>query len=204
MQIDPIFVGLSIAVFSGVILILTLLLQYASKKLVSSGDVKIVINGDTANPVITASGSTLLSTLSGNKILLPSACGGGGTCALCKCQVFEGGGDVLATEQGHLTRAMQKDHWRLACQVKVKNDLVIKVPDEVFSIKKWECEVESNKNVATYIKEFVVKLPPGENLEFEAGGYIQIDIPEYDLDFRKDMLINCDDKSSRSCLQCRI
>jgi Na+-transporting NADH:ubiquinone oxidoreductase subunit F len=186
--------GLSILVFSGLILFLVLILQFAGSKLVNTGNVKIVINGDEGNAIETEAGSTLLSTLSSNKLLLPSACGGGGTCALCKCQILEGGGDVLETEKGHLSRAEQKDHVRLACQVKVKNDMKIKVPDEIFSIKKWECEVVSNKNVATFIKEFVVKLPEGETLDFEAGGYIQIDVPVYDIDFRKDIDIYADDK----------
>lgn len=185
--------GLSILVFSGLILLLVLILQVASSKLVNTGNVKIVINGDEDAAIETEAGATLLNTLSNSKLLLPSACGGGGTCAMCKCQILEGGGDVLETEKGHLSRAEQKDNVRLACQVKVKNDMKIKVPDEIFSIKKWECEVVSNKNVATFIKEFVVKLPEGENLDFEAGGYIQIDVPEYDLDFRKDFDIYADD-----------
>jgi len=171
-----------------IILLLVLVLNIASAKLVNTGDVSIVING--AEPKSTPAGGTLLGTLTDNKILLPSACGGGGTCAMCKCQIFEGGGDVLPTEEGHLTRAQQKEGWRLACQVKVKQDMKIQVPDEVFSIKEWECEVVSNKSVATFIKEFVVKLPEGETMDFEAGGYIQITIPKYELDFRKDMEID--------------
>jgi Na+-transporting NADH:ubiquinone oxidoreductase subunit F len=186
--------GLSILVFSGLILFLVLILQVASSKLVNTGNVKIVINGDESAAIETEAGSTLLNTLSNSKLLLPSACGGGGTCAMCKCQILEGGGDVLETEKGHLSRAEQKDNVRLACQVKVKNDMKIKVPDEIFSIKKWECEVVSNKNVATFIKEFVVKLPEGETLDFEAGGYIQIDVPEYDINFRTDIDIYADDK----------
>ena len=171
-----------------IILLLVWILNIASAKLVNTGDVSIVING--AEPKATPAGGTLLGTLTDNKILLPSACGGGGTCAMCKCQIFEGGGDVLPTEEGHLTRAQQKEGWRLACQVKVKQDMKIQVPDEVFSIKEWECEVVSNKSVATFIKEFVVKLPEGETMDFEAGGYIQITIPKYELDFRKDMEID--------------
>ena len=171
-----------------IILLLVWILNIASAKLVNTGDVSIVING--AEPKSTPAGGTLLGTLTDNKILLPSACGGGGTCAMCKCQIFEGGGDVLPTEEGHLTRAQQKEGWRLACQVKVKQDMKIQVPDEVFSIKEWECEVVSNKSVATFIKEFVVKLPEGETMDFEAGGYIQITIPKYELDFRKDMEID--------------
>jgi Na+-transporting NADH:ubiquinone oxidoreductase subunit F len=133
---------------------------------------------------VVPAGSSLLSTLSGRKIFLPSACGGGGTCAMCKCQVLEGGGDVLPTELGHLSRSEKQEHWRLACQVKVKNDMTIKVPEEIFGIKKWECEVVSNYNVASFIKEFVVKLPAGESLHFESGGYIQIDVPAITVDFK--------------------
>ena len=174
----------SIVAFSAVILLLVLILLYAQSKLVQSGDVKIIINGDEKNPVVTSAGSTLLSTLSGQKIFLPSACGGGGTCAMCKCTVKEGGGDVLPTEVGHLSRSEQKEGVRLSCQVKVKQDMRIEIPEEIFGIKKWECEVVSNYNVASFIKEFVVKLPEGEHLEFEAGGYIQVDVPPVVCDFK--------------------
>ena len=146
---------------------LVLMLQVAAKRLVQQGDVKIEINGE--KTITVAAGSTLLMALSNEKIFLPSACGGGGTCAMCKCQVTEGGGDILPTETGHINRRDQKDHWRLSCQVKVKNDMKIKVSDEVFGIKKWECTVNSNYNVASFIKEFVVQLPEGEHLHFEAG-----------------------------------
>jgi len=179
-------VGLSIGAFSFVILLLVVVLLYAQQKLLPSGEVRIVVNGDEANALVASPGTNLLSTLSGSKLFLPSACGGGGTCAMCKCQVLEGGGDVLPTEKGHLSRKQQAEHWRLACQVKVKSDMKIHVPEEVFGIKKWECEVVSNYNVATFIKEFVVKLPEGEHLHFESGGYIQLDVPAIDVDF-KDM-----------------
>lgn len=178
----------SIVAFSAVILLLVLILLYAQSKLVQSGDVKIIVNGDEANPIVAAAGSTLLNTLSGKKIFLPSACGGGGTCAMCKCTINEGGGDVLPTEVGHLSRAEQKEGVRLTCQVKVKNDMRIHIPEEIFGIKKWECEVVSNYNVASFIKEFVVRLPEGETLDFEAGGYIQVDVPPVVCDF-KDMNI---------------
>ncbi|MCB0278377.1 MAG: NADH:ubiquinone reductase (Na(+)-transporting) subunit F [Calditrichaeota bacterium] len=194
-------IGLSIFVFTVLILLLVMILMYASSKLVNSGEVKIIVNGDKEHPIVTPAGSTLLSTLGNQKVLLPSACGGGGTCALCLCQVKSGGGDVLPTEEGHLTRGQQKDGWRLACQVKVKQDMEIRVPDEIFSIKKWECEVVSNKSVATFIKEFVVKLPKGERLEFEAGGYIQIDIPKYNIDFRKDIAIDAYDPAKQSVFE---
>lgn len=178
----------SVVAFSVVILLLVLILLYAQSKLVQSGDVKIIVNGDEANPIVTAAGSTLLNTLSGQKVFLPSACGGGGTCAMCKCTVSEGGGDVLPTEVGHLSRSEQKEGVRLSCQVKVKSDMRIEIPEEIFGIKKWECEVVSNWNVASFIKEFVVKLPEGEILDFEAGGYIQVDVPPVVCDF-KDMNI---------------
>ena len=174
----------SIGVFAGVILLLTVSLLFVKNKLTPAGDVKIVINGDEQNPVVIKPGGTLLTTLSQQNIYLPSACGGGGTCAMCKCQIVEGGGDILQTEEGYFTRKQVQENWRLACQVKVRNDMQIKVPEEIFGIKKWECEVVSNHNVATYIKEFVVKLPPGETLHFESGGYIQIDVPAIEVDFK--------------------
>ncbi len=176
----------SILAFAAVILLLVFILLFAQSKLVQSGDVSLIINGDDSNPVTVSAGSTLLSTLGMQKILLPSACGGGGTCAMCKCIVEEGGGDVLPTEVGHLTRTEQKENVRLSCQVKVKNDMKIRIPEEIFGIKKWECEVISNYNVSSFIKEFVVRLPEGETLDFEAGGYVQIDVPECEVDF-KDM-----------------
>jgi len=176
----------AILAFTVVILLLVFILLFAQSKLVQSGPVKIVVNGDEANPIVTTAGSTLLTTLSAQKIFLPSACGGGGTCAMCKCTVEEGGGDVLPTEVGHLSRSEQKEKVRLSCQVKVKQDMKIEIPEEIFGIKKWECEVISNYNVASFIKEFVVKLPEGETLDFEAGGYIQVDVPPVVCEF-KDM-----------------
>jgi Na+-transporting NADH:ubiquinone oxidoreductase subunit F len=169
-------------VFSVVILLLVLMLQVAAKRLVKQGLISIEINGEKTIQV--PAGTSLLTALSEEKIFLPSACGGGGTCAMCKCQVNEGGGDILPTETGHIKRREQKENWRLACQVKVKEDMKIHVPEEIFGIKKWECEVVSNYNVASFIKEFVVRLPEGENLDFEAGGYIQIDVPACDVDFK--------------------
>ncbi len=174
----------SVVAFTVVILMLVFILLYAQAKLVQSGDVTVTINGE--KELVVPAGSTLLSTLSGQNILLPSACGGGGTCAMCKCVVSEGGGDVLPTEEGHLSRSEKLENVRLSCQVKVKQDMQVRIPDEIFGIKKWECEVVSNYNVATFIKEFVVKLPEGEILDFEAGGYIQIDVPAIEVDF-KDM-----------------
>ncbi|MDH5366606.1 MAG: NADH:ubiquinone reductase (Na(+)-transporting) subunit F [Cyclobacteriaceae bacterium] len=174
----------SIVAFTLVIMLLVFILLFAQSKLVQSGDVKLIINGDEASPVIVAAGSTLLSTLSAQKIFLPSACGGGGTCAMCKCNVDDGGGDVLPTEVGHLSRTEQREKVRLACQVKVKEDMNIRIPEEIFGIKKWECEVISNFNVATFIKAFIVRLPEGETLDFQAGGYIQIDVPDCEVDFK--------------------
>eukprot|EP00904_Undaria_pinnatifida_P001951 jgi/Undpi1/11757/HiC_scaffold_37.g14052.m1 len=154
-------------------------LLFAQSKLVQKGKVKILINGDESKSPEVEAGGTLLSVLSAQGVFLPSACGGGGTCAMCKCQVMDGGGDILPTERAHISRTESKEDWRLACQVKVKQDMQIRVPDEVFSIKKWECTVRSNDNVATFIKELDVTLPEGEILDFESGGYIQIDVPEY-------------------------
>ncbi len=176
---------ISVIFFLVVIILLVGLLLFARKKLTPQGKVKITINEEKELEV--APGSTLLSTLSTNQIFLPSACGGGGTCAMCKCQVFEGGGSILPTEKGYFSRKEQQTNWRLGCQVKVREDMKIGVPPEVFGIKKWECEVISNHNVATFIKEFVVKLPAGENLDFKSGGYIQIDVPKIEVDFGKDI-----------------
>jgi len=174
----------SIVAFTVVITALVLVLLFAQSRLVQSGDVTIVINGKTEEPIVTAAGSTLLSTLSAQKIFLPSACGGGGTCAMCKCVIDSGGGDVLPTEVGHLNRREQQEKVRLACQVKVKEDMDIRIPEEIFGIKKWDCEVKSNYNVSTFIKEFIVKLPKGETLDFQSGGYIQIDVPVITVDFK--------------------
>mgnify|MGYP005843967297 FL=1 len=168
-----------------VIITLVLMLLYAKSKLTQSGPVKIIINDE--KEIETTAGNTLLSTLSNNKIFLPSACGGGGSCGMCKCQIIEGGGEILPTEVGFFTRKQIQQNWRLGCQVKVRNDIKIHVPEEVLGIKKWECEVVSNHNVATFIKEFKVKLPEGEQLHFRSGGYIQIDVPKCEVDFSKDI-----------------
>ncbi|MBZ0269379.1 NADH:ubiquinone reductase (Na(+)-transporting) subunit F [bacterium] len=178
-------VGVASLIFTGTIIILVMLLGVAQSKLVASGPVRILINGDKEKSPTVAAGGTLLSALAAQKIFLPSACGGGGTCAMCKCQVLAGGGDILPTEVGQLTRAEQKDHWRLACQVKVKQDMEIEVEPEIFSIKKFNCTVRSNDNVATFIKELILDIDGGEELDFRAGGYIQIDIPPYELDYKE-------------------
>ena len=171
----------AVVIFLILTLLLVAILLLAKAKLTPSGELKIRINGE--REVITSAGSTLLSSLAANKIFLPSACGGGGSCGMCRCQVEEGGGEILPTEVGFFTRKQIKDHYRLACQVKVKNDLEIKIPQSMLGIKEWECEVVSNNNVASFIKEFVVRLPEGETLNFQPGSYIQIDVPKYDIKF---------------------
>jgi len=173
----------SIFVVSLTVLILVVLIGIAEKKLLPQGDAKILINGDDEKSPTVKPGSSLLSSLASHNVFIPSACGGGGTCSQCKCQVLSGGGDILPTEVSHFSRAEIKDNYRLACQVKVKGDMEVKIPDEIFSIKKWECTVKSNDNVATFIKELVLELPDGEILDFESGGYIQIDVPEYELKY---------------------
>jgi len=175
----------AILVFLIIIIALVMMLLYAKKKLTPQGDVKITINEE--EPIDIEPGTSLLSALSDQKIFVPSACGGGGTCGMCKCRITEGGGTILPTETGFFTRREQQNFWRLACQVKVRNDMKIELPAEVMGVKKWECEVVSNKNVATFIKEFVVKLPEGEILDFKSGGYIQIDVPKIDVDFANDI-----------------
>ena len=173
----------SIAVFLSVILILVTIILFAESKLIPQGDVKITINGDDNKFPQVKPGGTLLAALSNQSVFLPSACGGGGTCAMCKCQVYDGGGDILPTELTHITRTEAKNNWRLACQVKVRDNMNIKIPDEIFSIQKWECTVRSNRSVATFIKELIVELPTGEIIDFKSGGYIQIDIPKYELNY---------------------
>jgi len=175
---------ISMAVFLAVILSLVLILLYARAKLTPQGEVNLKVNDKEFK---VQPGNTLLTTLSNQGIFLPSACGGGGTCAMCKCQVLEGGGSILPTETGFFTRKEQQEQWRLGCQVKIREDMKIKIPEEVMGIKKWECEVISNHNVATFIKEFKVRLPEGENLDFKSGGYIQIDVPKVEVDFKKDI-----------------
>ncbi|MCL2097544.1 MAG: NADH:ubiquinone reductase (Na(+)-transporting) subunit F [Bacteroidales bacterium] len=176
-----------IVIFLTTTLILVGLLLYAKAKLTPQGKIKIDINGERELEV--SPGSSLLSALSENKIFLPSACGGGGTCGLCKCRIVSGCGEILPTETGFFTRKQQQTNWRLGCQVKVRDDLKVEVPEEVLGIKKWECEVLSNRNVATFIKEFTVKLPEGESLNFKSGGYIQIDVPKCEVDFGKDIFV---------------
>ncbi len=181
------YVFVSTLVFTAVILLLVVILSFVKAKVVKSGDCKIFVNED-PTPLVVSAGTNLLFTLANQKIFLPSACGGGGTCAMCKCQILEGGGNILPTETGQLTRRQQKEHYRLACQVKVRNDLKIKIPDEVFHIQKFHGKVRSNRNVATFIKELILELPKDQHLDFKAGGYIQIDIPTFEVHF-KDFVI---------------
>jgi Na+-transporting NADH:ubiquinone oxidoreductase subunit F len=175
-------ITITIVAFLAVTLLLVGLLLYAKAKLSPSGKIKILINGERTLEV--DGGSSLLTTLGNAGVFLPSACGGGGTCVQCKCQVTTGGGNILPTELPHFSRKEVAANWRLGCQVKVREDMEIQVPEEVFGIKKWECTVLSNYNVASFIKEFVVQLPEGEHLEFEAGGYIQIDVPAVTVEYK--------------------
>ena len=174
-----------VSIFLIITLALVLILLLAKKYLVHSGKVKITINSDTV--VEAESGKTLLSTLADQNIFLSSACGGKGSCGQCKCQVFSGGGDILPTEKVHFSRKQQQDHWRLGCQVKIKEDCSIGIPASVLDVKEWECEVISNKNVATFIKEFIVALPEGAHMDFIPGSYAQIKIPTYEMDYDKDI-----------------
>ena len=184
--INILVISLSIVVFLASTLLLVSLLLFIKTKLTPAGTMKLTINGE---KVIEAEpGSTVLTALGNNKVFLPSACGGGGSCGMCKCQVLEGGGDILPTETGFFTRKEIQNNWRLGCQVKIREDLGIQIPEEILGIRKWECEVVSNKNVATFIKEFIVKLPEGEVLNFKSGSYIQIDVPALEVDF-KNMLV---------------
>ena len=169
----------AVLVFVAVVMLLVTVLNVAANKLLPQGKVRITINGDDQNALSVSPGRSLLSTLSDEKIFIPSACGGGGTCGMCKCRITEGGGQVLPTELNHISRSEVKQDVRLSCQVKVREEMKIYVPEEIFNIRQWECTVRSNRNVATFIKELVLELPEKETLEFKAGGYIQIDIPEY-------------------------
>lgn len=175
----------SLVVFLIVIFLLVIILLIAKKYLVASGDVKITLNGEKELDV--PAGGTLLNTLSNAGIFLSSACGGKGSCGQCKCQVLEGGGEILPTETVHFNRKQVKDHWRLGCQVKVKGDMAVHVSESILGVKEWECEVISNKNVATFIKEFIVQLPKGEHMDFIPGSYAQIKIPTYSMDYDKDI-----------------
>jgi len=174
---------LSMSMFTAVILVLVAMILAARSKLVSSGKLKVNVNGE--RDIEISGGGKLLTALADEKIFLSSACGGGGTCAQCKVKVHSGGGDLLPTERSHINRKMEKEGYRLACQVTCKQDMKIEVPEEVFGIRKWKCKVRSNQNVATFIKELVLELPPGEEVPFRAGGFIQIERPAgLDIDFK--------------------
>ncbi len=166
-----------VGMFTAMMLALVLLILFARARMVSTGEVTILINGE--RKLTVPAGGKLLQTLSEANLFLASACGGGGTCAQCKCIVSEGGGSMLPTEEGHFTRRDAAEGWRLSCQTAVKQDMEIQVPDEVFGVKQWECTVESNDNVATFIKELTLKLPEGENVDFRAGGYVQLECPPH-------------------------
>ena len=183
LAINTTIVMSGVIVFLIVTLILVGMLLFAKAELTPKGEVKVDINHG-EKELVTEPGSTLLATLGNNKIFLPSACGGKGSCGMCRCQVESGAGSILPTETGFFSYKQQHDNWRLACQVKVKENIEMHIPEEVLGIKKWECEVVSNRNISTFLKEFVVKLPEGENLKFKSGGYIQIDVPAIDVDFK--------------------
>lgn len=175
---------LGMLMFNIVILSLVVILMFAKSKLVSSGEVNIEVNGDPEKTLHVQAGSSLLNTLANEQIYIPSACGGKGTCGVCKVKVLEGGGAMLPTEESHISRGEAREGIRLSCQVKVKNDLKIEVPPEIFDIRKWQCKVRSNRNVATFIKELILELPEGEEVPFRAGGYIQIECPPHTVHFK--------------------
>ena len=175
---------LGVGMFTATVVTLVFVILIARNYLVSSGDVTIAINDDPSKSVTVAAGGKLLNTLAAEGIFLASACGGGGTCAQCRCRVTDGGGSILSTEEGHFTRGEIRDNWRLSCQVAVKQDMSIEVPEDAIGVQRWECEVISNPNVATFIKELNLKLPEGEDVGFRAGGYVQLEIPPYDMQYK--------------------
>ena len=176
---------LGVVMFTGTVLALVGVILMARSKLVSAGDVTLNINGEKS--VTVPAGGKLLGTLAEQGIYLSSACGGGGSCGQCRCQVLDGGGSMLSTEEGHFTRSEAREAWRLSCQVAVKQDMAIKVPEDAFGVQRWECTVESNENVATFIKELVLKLPEGANVDFRAGGFVQLEIPPYAMSYETDI-----------------
>lgn len=180
--------GMGIVMFTVIVLSLVGIVLAAKARLVAQGEVSILINGDESKALKTPAGSTLLNTLAANKIFIPSACGGKGSCGVCKVKVFSGGGSLLPTEENFISRGDAREGVRLSCQVKVKQNMSIEVPHEVFDVRKWECTVRSNNNVATFIKELVLELPEGESVPFRAGGYIQIECPPHVSDY-KDMIV---------------
>ena len=183
-MVDSTIILLGVVMFTVVVLSLVLVILGARSKLVSSGDVTIEINGDPEHTITTPAGSKLLNTLAANGIFLSSACGGGGSCAQCICKVIEGGGSILPTEESAFTMGEKKAGWRLSCQVPVKQDMKIEVDEEIFGVKRWTCEVVSNPNVATFIKELTLKLPEGEDVDFRAGGYVQLECPPHEVHYK--------------------
>ena len=180
---DMLVVISGVLVFLFISYLLVTVLLFAERKLISQDDIEIAINDDPDKSFKIKPGGTLLSSLSAQNIFVPSACGGGGTCGVCKCQVNEGGGDLLPTETSHISRSEAKENWRLSCQVKVRENMKIELPSEILDVRKWECTVKSNRSVATFIKELILELPKGEIINFQSGGYIQIDIPQYKCSF---------------------
>ena len=180
---------LGVVMFTGTVLALVAVILMARARLVSSGDVTIEINGDPEKTVTVPAGGKLLGTLAEQGIYLSSACGGGGSCGQCRCQVTEGGGSMLSTEEGHFTRSEARSDWRLSCQVAVKQDMKIRIPEDAFGVQRWECEVVSNENVATFIKELVLELPEGADVDFRAGGFVQLEIPPYEMDYKADIAV---------------
>ena len=183
-MVDLIEIVLGIVAFTLIVNMMIFVILFARTRLVSTGDVTVEINGDPEKTITVPAGGKLLQTLAEQDLFLSSACGGGGTCAQCRCQVYDGGGSILATEEAHFNNREKKDFWRLSCQVPVKSDMKITVPDEVFGAKKWETTVKSNENVATFIKELILELPEGEKVGFDAGGYVQMEIPAYEADYK--------------------
>lgn len=173
-----------VAMFTAVVMVLVVIILAARARLVSSGSVRIEINGDPEKSIVVPAGGKLLNTLADAGIYLSSACGGGGTCAQCRCQVLDGGGSMLPTEVGHFTMGEAKAHWRLSCQVAVKQDMKIEVEPEFFGVKQWECTVISNDNVATFIKELVLEIPDGDSVNFRAGGYVQLEVPPHEVHYK--------------------
>jgi len=183
-MIDIAAIAGGVLMFTVVVMVFVVLILVARAKLVSTGNVRIEINGDPEKAIVVPAGGKLLTTLADAGIYLSSACGGGGTCGQCKCQVLDGGGSMLPTEQGHFTLGEGKAHWRLSCQVAVKQDMKIEVEPEFFGVKQWECTVVSNDNVATFIKELVLKIPDGDSVDFRAGGYVQLEVPAHEVQYK--------------------
>ncbi|MEO1339498.1 MAG: NADH:ubiquinone reductase (Na(+)-transporting) subunit F, partial [Myxococcota bacterium] len=177
-------VVVGVGMFIFVVLMMVMVLMVAKAKLVNSGEVLIGINGDPDKTIRTSGGGTLLGSLANNKVFIPSACGGKGSCGVCKVNIKDGGGALLPTEVSHISRGEAREGCRLSCQVKLKDNMEIELPEEIFGIKKWTCKVRSNDNVATFIKELVLELPKGEAVPFRAGGYIQIECPAHTVEYK--------------------